>query len=120
MKPTPRLKAHQLGSAPQVSWIRAQGNYTQLYFNDGSQYLSAITLGKVSQRYPYLVRLNKSLAIDPALVVDWHIPAPKQLAVVLVGFKVIQSVLVARRRIRQVKQVLIQAQLDSELVLVNP
>ncbi|GAB3988043.1 hypothetical protein GCM10028807_09790 [Spirosoma daeguense] len=109
MKQTPRLKPHQPDSVPQVSWLRAEGNYTHLYFLDGSYYLSSITLSKICQRYSYLLRLNKQVAVHPALIVDWHVPARKQLVVVLAGWGNSQAVSVARRRISQVKDVLDQS-----------
>ncbi|GAB3993681.1 hypothetical protein GCM10028807_29550 [Spirosoma daeguense] len=106
MKPTPRLPTHPATGVPQVSCLVAEGNYTHLYFHDGGHYLSALTLGKVCQRYPYLVRLNKGLAVDPALIVDWHIPGRNQFVVILQGGVREQVVTVSRRRISQVKQVL--------------
>ncbi|MBD2699990.1 hypothetical protein IC229_05045 [Spirosoma sp. BT702] len=85
MKSTPHLKPHLPDSQPQVSWLLAEGNYTHLYFHNGSQYLSAITLCKVCQRHLYLLRLSKQLEVDPILIVGWQRPAAKQLVVLLEG-----------------------------------
>ncbi|MBD2701450.1 LytTR family transcriptional regulator [Spirosoma sp. BT702] len=106
MKSTPHLKAHRPDSQPQVSWLLAEGNYTHVYVHNGSYSLSAITLGKVCQRYPYLVRLSQQLAVDPGLIVSWHRPGSKQLVVELAGCGSPQMVVVPRRRIREVRQLL--------------
>ncbi|MBD2704025.1 LytTR family transcriptional regulator [Spirosoma sp. BT702] len=108
MKSTPHLKPHIPDGTPQVSWLLAEGNYTHLHFHNGSQYLLAITLCKVCQRYPYLLRLNKQLAVDPTLIVGWQRLAAKQMIVVLERWGNRQTVVVSRRRIREVRQLLRQ------------
>ncbi|MBD2705421.1 LytTR family transcriptional regulator [Spirosoma sp. BT702] len=108
MKPTPYLKPHQPHSQPQVSWTLAEGNYTHVYFHDGSYYLSAITLGTICQRFPYLVRLSKQLAVDPELIVGRHRNEASQLVVVLAVEGSQQEVVIPRRRVREVKHLLRQ------------
>ncbi|MBD2702626.1 LytTR family transcriptional regulator [Spirosoma sp. BT702] len=110
MKSTPHLKSQLPDSVPQVSWLKAEGNYTHVYFHNGSRSLSAITLCKVCQRYPYLVRLSQQVAVDPGLIVGWHRPGVKQLVVELGGCGSPERVAVPRRRIREVRQLLRQLQ----------
>ncbi|MBD2699664.1 LytTR family transcriptional regulator [Spirosoma sp. BT702] len=109
-KPTPHLKPHLTDGPPPVSWLLAEGNYTHVYFHKGGYYLSAITLCKLCQRYPYLIRLSKQMAVDPGLISGWHRTETKQLVVKLAGCGSPQEVVVPRRRIRQVKQTLRQLQ----------
>ncbi|GAB3702279.1 hypothetical protein GCM10027592_31540 [Spirosoma flavus] len=110
MKPTPYLKPHQPHSQPQVSWTQAEGNYTHVYFHNGGYYLSSITLGTICQRFPYLVRLSKQLAADPELIVGRHRNEANQLVVVLAVGGNQQEVVIPRRRVREVKQLLRQLQ----------
>ncbi|MBD2705745.1 LytTR family transcriptional regulator [Spirosoma sp. BT702] len=106
MKPTPYLRPHHPHSPPQVSWTLAEGNYTHVYFHNGGYYLSAITLGTICQRFPYLIRLSKHRAVAPGLIVSWHRNEARQLVVELGGSGRQQEVVIPRRRVREVKQLL--------------
>ncbi|MBD2705247.1 LytTR family transcriptional regulator DNA-binding domain-containing protein [Spirosoma sp. BT702] len=77
-----------------------------MYFHNGGYYLSAITLGTICQRFPYLFRLSKHLAVDPALIVGLHRNQASQLVVVLEVGDRRQEVDIPRRRVREVKQLL--------------
>ncbi|MBD2703802.1 LytTR family transcriptional regulator [Spirosoma sp. BT702] len=112
MKPTPYLKPHQPHSQPQVSWTLADGNYTHMYFHNGGYYLSAITLGTICQRFPYLIRLSKHMAVAPSLIVSWHRNQARQLVVVLAVEGSQQEVVIPRRRVREIKQLLRQRQVQ--------
>ncbi|GAB3716790.1 hypothetical protein GCM10027592_58400 [Spirosoma flavus] len=89
-----------------MSWALAEGNYTHVHFHNGGYYLSAITLGTICQRFPYLVRLSKQLAVDPGLIVGRHRNETRQLVVEFGVGGTKQEVVIPRRRVREVKQLL--------------
>jgi DNA-binding LytR/AlgR family response regulator len=76
----PRTSKH-INRAKPVAYLQADGNYTTLYYPDGTTVFTSSTLKKVSSWYPDMIRINKNLAISPAYVVGYDRHSAKRLTV---------------------------------------
>ncbi|MFT5886014.1 MAG: two-component system LytT family response regulator [Arcticibacterium sp.] len=66
MKKNIHLGSRQKATPSQILYLKAESNYTQIYFNDGSQLLSSTTFGKLEQRLDSFdfFRANRSTIIN--------------------------------------------------------
>jgi DNA-binding LytR/AlgR family response regulator len=58
-----------------ILMLKADANYTQIYLNDGSHFLSSITLGKLEKRligYAF-IRPNRSFLVNPHFIDKIHL-----------------------------------------------
>jgi DNA-binding LytR/AlgR family response regulator len=86
-----------------VACITGTGNYTRLHHTDGSYGMIARTLKNVLPHYPYLIRVHKHAAVNPAYTTHWDFTNRYEAKVrVTIGG---QSDLfaISRRRIKAVK-----------------
>jgi DNA-binding LytR/AlgR family response regulator len=92
-----------------LSYIIGEGNYSHIHFIDGSKVLFSRTLKAFEAQYPNLIRMSKSLAINPASITDWERIDSKTMRVEVAGVRH----WVSRRRIDKVMEQLIKAITNS-------
>lgn len=58
-------------AASEVEFLKANINYTEIFRVDGKKILIGYTLKKVIEiRYQNFVRINRSIAVNPAMISD--------------------------------------------------
>jgi DNA-binding LytR/AlgR family response regulator len=69
---------------PQITHIRGEGNYATVHFVDRPSQTYALTLARLANHLPQLVRIHKSYLVNPEHVVEGHYKRTNE-ARVLVG-----------------------------------
>jgi DNA-binding LytR/AlgR family response regulator len=54
-----------------LSTMRADSNYTHILFADGSRRTFSYTLRRFEELYPNLIRINKCLLVNQAVITNW-------------------------------------------------
>lgn len=87
------------------SHIKGDGNYSHIYFTDGSMTTFGRTLKRFEIEYPYLIRITKSLLINPSSITDWKRWGATSMKITTAGVDYV----VSRRRVQQVMIELVEA-----------
>lgn len=66
----------QLSEQKHLEYVHASENYSVFCFSNDTQVIS-ITLKKICQKMPHLVRIHRSYAINPEFVSQWLLINPK-------------------------------------------
>jgi DNA-binding LytR/AlgR family response regulator len=55
-----------------LSHVIGEGNYSTIHFTDGSKVVFTLTLKVFEAQYPFLIRISKSFAANPASITGWE------------------------------------------------
>lgn len=107
----PQTSKHLDRTKP-VAYLQGDGNYTTLYYPDGTKRLASTTLKKVSTWYPHMLRINKNVAINPAYVVRYDRHSAKRLTVHLDVGKTRLTFEASRRCVASVEEAILDQVAD--------
>lgn len=85
-----------------ISHLVGDGNYVHIYFVDGSKATFSRTLKQCHAEPPHLIRITKSLLINPACVTDWKRSGATTMRITVAG----TDYQVSRRRVSAVMALL--------------
>ncbi len=100
MKNVIHLGSRCMVSPNEISRLEAQGNYTLIYFDDGSQLLSSTTLGVLEDRLsPFrFFRVNRSVIINLNYLNRFRIVTPEKAKAQFSRSNSSKDIFLSRRR----------------------
>ena len=84
-----------------IACAEGHGNYTWLYITHQPKYLATVTLKRIEAQLPGFIRVHKSSLINPMHVAQVKFDGYRHMTIHMTNGII---VLVARRRIEQVRQ----------------
>lgn len=106
----PKTSKHIDRTKP-VAYLQGDGNYTSMYYPDGSTRLASTTLKKISAWYPDMIQVRKGVAINPEYIVSYNRYSAKGLTVHLEFAGRTITFEASRRRVASVEEVILEYEL---------